>query len=336
MGPSKDNVRSAILAERVFDGRGWLEGTAVLIEGGLVQGLCRWGDVPAGIQQQRLPAGMFLAPGFVDLQVNGGGGVMLNDHPSAETLRDIARAHRRLGTTALLATLITDEPEKIAAAIAAARVIAERDGMLGLHLEGPYINPARAGVHRRDYIARADMGDLEWLSALGQVGHSLVTLAPECVPEGFIRGLVDSGIRVSLGHSEATAGTVMRAVEEGATGVTHLFNAMPALQSRAPGLVGVALSEPRLIAGLIVDGIHVDPVTVRAAFAAKGPDAIAFVSDAMPTVGSRMKAFNLMTPARFLGVENERGQLNARARADVLAMTDDLRVTACWVGGMLP
>jgi N-acetylglucosamine-6-phosphate deacetylase len=383
MGPPKDNVQKAILAERVFDGLCWLEDTAVLTEGGRVQGLSRWGDVPAGVRQQRLPAGIFLAPGFIDLQVNGGGGVLLNDRPSAETIRDIARAHRRLGTTALLPTLITDKPEKIAAAITAVSEIAGSDGVLGLHLEGPFINPVRAGVHRRDCIAHADMRDLERLSALGQAGHSLVTLAPECAPEGMIRSLVQSGVRVSLGHSEATAEIVMRAVEEGATGITHLFNAMPALHSRAPGLVGVALSEPRLIAGLIVDGIHVDPVTVRAAFAAKGPDAIALVSDAMPTVGSKMKTFNLMgraitlgdgrlttsdgtlagahldmasavrnavnlcgiplenalqaatlTPARFLGVEDECGQLVANARADFLALTDELRVVACWVGGV--
>ncbi len=200
---------------------------------------------------------------------------------------------------------------------------------------------------------------------------------------GFIRGLVDCGIRVSAGHSEASAEIVLRATEEGMTGVTHLFNAMPAFQGRAPGLVGAALAERRLIAGLIVDGIHVDPVSVRAAFAAKGPDCIALVTDAMPTVGAESHAFQLTgrsislregrlvteegtlagahldmasavrnavtlcgiplddalrsashTPARFLGLAGERGALIPNARADLVALTNELRVIACWADGV--
>jgi len=148
------------------------------------------------------------------------------------------------------------------------------------------------------------MCDLEWLRELGHAGRSLITLAPECVPAGFIRALVECGIRASAGHSEASAEIVMRALDEGMTGVTHLFNAMPPLQGRAPGLVGATLAEPRLIAGLIVDGIHVDPVSVRAAFAAKGADGIALVTDAMPTVGASMETFQLMS--RTISLRNGR------------------------------
>ncbi|HKO71593.1 MAG TPA: N-acetylglucosamine-6-phosphate deacetylase, partial [Bradyrhizobium sp.] len=192
----------------------------------------------------------------------------------------------------LLPTLITDTPEQMGSAITAARTAAGADGILGVHLEGPYLSPARPGVHRKEHIRRAEMRDLEPLRDLP--GGSLVTLAPECVPDGFVRALTASGVRVSVGHSEASAARVLQAADEGLTGVTHLYNAMPPLMGRAPGILGAALSEPRLIAGLIVDGIHVDAISVRAAFAAKGAEGIALVSDAMPTIGSELTHFELM------------------------------------------
>jgi len=225
-------------------------------------------------------------------------------------------------------------------------------------------------------------GDLEDLCALAGAGRSLVTLAPECVPAGFVSKLAAAGVRVSIGHSEAPAAVVLQAVADGATGVTHLFNAMPPLSAREPGIVGAALAERRLTAGLIVDGIHVDPVSVRAAFAAKGCERIALITDAMPTVGASLDRFELMgrtitladgrlttdsgtlagahldmatavrnavtlaqlpledalraaslTPAQFLGLEHERGALVPGARADLVALTDDVRVVATWVGG---
>ena len=374
--------RQAILADRVFDGSGWLAGAAVLIEQGRVRGLASWGEVPADWPQRQLPPGAILAPGFIDLQVNGGGGVLLNDDPSPEAMLAIARAHRRFGTTGCLPTLITDTREQTQAAIAAARTAAGRDGVLGVHLEGPFISPARPGVHRPDRIAQAAMDDLTWVAELGGAGVSLVTLAPECVPPGFVRGLVEAGVRVSVGHSEASADVLLRAIGEGLTGVTHLFNAMPPLAGRAPGIIGTALAEPRLTAGLIVDGIHVDPISVRAAYAAKGADGIALVTDAMPSVGAAADRFELMgrtikleggrltaengtlagahldmasavcnavnlaripledalraaslTPARFLGLADERGALNPGTRADLVALAPDLTVIATWIAG---
>jgi N-acetylglucosamine-6-phosphate deacetylase len=209
-------------------------------------------------------------------------------------MRAIARAHRPFGTTALLPTLITDTREKTVAAIAAAQEAFGSHGLLGLHLEGPFLNPKRAGVHRQQYIAQATMRDLNWLLALADAGHSMVTLAPECVPADFIRALVSRGIRVCAGHSEAGTDVMQNAMAEGLSGVTHLFNAMPPFAGRTPGIVGTALSDPRLTAGIIIDGLHVDPVSVRAAFAAKGPDRIALVTDAMPTVGATTKQFDLL------------------------------------------
>ncbi|MGH6889830.1 MAG: N-acetylglucosamine-6-phosphate deacetylase [Rhizomicrobium sp.] len=297
---SKDNEIAAVCAERIFDGRRWHDDAAVLLGGPRIRGLVATSEIPRGCPTRRVPDGAFLCSGFIDLQVNGGGGVLLNDDPSPEAMRAIARAHRRFGSTALLPTLISDTRETAKAAIASARAMAGRDGVVGLHLEGPFLNPSRAGVHDRARIVRAEMSDLEWLRALGEAGHSMITLAPECVPEGFIHGLVEAGIRVAAGHSEASAGIVSRAMAEGLSGVTHLFNAMPPFQGRAPGLVGTAFAERGLTAGIIVDCLHVDPLSVRAAFGAKGAGGIALVTDAMPTVGSDLVEFELTGRKIFL------------------------------------
>jgi len=248
------------------------------------------GDWPT----EAMPPGTVLAPGFIDLQVNGGGGVLLNDEPTPDAMRAIARAHRRYGTTSCLPTLISDTRAKATAAIAAAKLLDGSHGILGLHLEGPFISRSRTGIHRADRIRSATMDDLDWLSGLSTVGSSMVTLAPECVPAGFVKTLATSGIRVSVGHSEASADTLITAIDEGLSGVTHLFNAMPAMKAREPGIVGVALTDGRLTAGIIVDGIHVDPLVVRAAFSAKNASNIALVSDAMPTVGTEQDHFELM------------------------------------------
>lgn len=372
----------AILADRVFDGRVWHRDTAVMVRDGCIVGLASPGEIPSDWTQSRVPAGGFVTAGFIDLQVNGGGGILLNDQPTADGMRAIARAHRRYGTTTCLPTMITDTRDQMRSAIAAARSVAGRDGVLGLHLEGPFISPQRPGVHRPDRIVQPRAGDLEQLCELAAAGHSLVTLAPECVPAGFVMTLASAGVRISIGHSEASAAIVAQAVAEGATGITHLFNAMPPLSAREPGIVGTALSEPRLTAGLIVDGIHVDPVSVRTAFAAKGAERIALVTDAMPTVGASLDHFDLvgraiklvdgrltteegtlagahldmasavrnavrlakvpledalraasLTPAQFLGIENERGAIVPGARADLVALTDRLTVAATWIDG---
>jgi N-acetylglucosamine-6-phosphate deacetylase len=311
----------AILADRIFDGRRWHDRAAVLVENGRIRGIAGAAEVPGGWPQRRLTAGTLLAPGFIDLQVNGGGGLLLNDSPTAETMLAIARAHRRYGTTACLPTMITDTREQMRTAIAAASGAVGRDGVLGVHLEGPFISPARAGIHRKDLIAEASDSDLDWLLELAGIGRSIVTLAPECVPAGFVKRLAEAGIRISLGHSEANAETVSRAADDGLTGLTHLFNAMPAMAARAPGPVGVALADRRLTASLIVDGLHVDPIAVRAAFAAKGADRIALVTDAMPTVGADKAQFALMGRAISLAdgrLVDEAGTL-AGAHLDMAA-----------------
>jgi N-acetylglucosamine-6-phosphate deacetylase len=284
----------AISADRIFDGYRWHNDSVIFIDRGIVRCVAPRDQSVADWPIEVMRPGTMLAPGFIDLQVNGGGGVLLNDDPTPDAMRAIARAHRRYGTTSCLPTLISDTRAKANAAIAAAKSLVGIDGILGLHLEGPFISPSRPGIHRSDRILMAKPDDLDWLGELSAVGSSMVTLAPECVPAGFVEALASSGIRVSVGHSEASSDALISAIGEGLSGVTHLFNAMPAMSAREPGIIGVALTEERLTAGIILDGMHVDPVVVRAAFAAKGRSNIALVSDAMPTVGSDQDHFELM------------------------------------------
>jgi N-acetylglucosamine-6-phosphate deacetylase len=284
----------AISADRIFDGYRWHNDALILIADGIVQSITPRDERARRWSTEVMPPGTILAPGFIDLQVNGGGGILLNDQPTPDAMRAIAQAHRRYGTTGCLPTLISDTRAKATAAIAAAKSLAGRDGILGLHLEGPFISPRRPGIHRGERIAAATMEDLDWLGELSAVGSSMVTLAPECVPAKFVKTLATNGIRCSAGHSEASAGTLRAAIDEGLSGVTHLFNAMPAMTAREPGIVGVALTDERLTVGIIVDGIHVDPIVVRAAFSAKNRNNLALVSDAMPTVGTDRDHFELM------------------------------------------
>src|SRR5258707_4037157 len=247
---------SAISADRIFDGQGWHDNALIVIDRGMVQRIAprdqSAGEWPIDV----MPPGTLLAPGFIDLQVNGGGGILLNDDPTPEAMRAIARAHRRYGTTSCLPTLISDTRAKAVAAIAAAKSLDGTEGILGLHLEGPFISRARPGIHRPDRILSATTDDLDWLGELSAVGSSMVTLAPECIPAGFVKTLAASGIRVSAGHSEADADTLRRAVDDGLSGVTHLFNAMPPLTARQPRIVGVALADQRLTAGVILDSLQ--------------------------------------------------------------------------------
>ncbi len=284
-------VRHAVAADTIFDGAALHRNAAVLIDGDRIAGVAPRGDLPADIVVRALPAGAWLAPGLIDLQVNGGGDVLFNDSPTAEGIRAIVAAHRQLGTTALLPTLITDTPDKMHAAIDAVAATVDREpGVLGIHLEGPFLSPEKPGVHDIHLIRQPTPDDVEWLTGRRK-GAMLVTLAPERVPGGLIEKLGSSGARVSLGHSNATYEQTRAAMAQGLTGFTHLFNAMPPLLSRQPGPVAAALESPDAWYGLIADGIHVDPVMLRLALRGAGHPML--VSDAMPPVGGRQTTFRL-------------------------------------------
>ena len=286
--------RSLFTGAVLFDGEAFLDGQAVLVEDGGVVALCPVSEAVAADTIIELNGGV-LAPGFIDAQVNGGGGVLFNKTPTADGVRAITNAHRSFGVTAMLPTLITDTPEKIRTAAAAVKdaMATGCPGCLGIHLEGPFISPARKGAHKGDYIRMMGDADVEFLLGL-DIDTVLVTVAPDVVPPEQIRRLSDAGIIVSLGHSDATYDEVARAVDAGARGVTHLFNAMSPLSHRAPGMVGAALEFGELWCGIIADGHHVDAAALRVALRAKrGPGRLFLVSDAMSTVGDAGDVFEL-------------------------------------------
>ncbi|WP_349985508.1 N-acetylglucosamine-6-phosphate deacetylase [Stenotrophomonas sp. WHRI 8082] len=231
--------------------------------------------------------GGWLLPGFIDVQVNGGGGALFNNTPDVATLRTIAAAHRRFGTTAMLPTLISDDLEVMRAAIAATHdAIAQAvPGVLGIHLEGPYIAPARKGTHDASKFRVPDADEIALAASLDN-GVTLLTLAPERVPLETIRALVERGVIVAAGHTAASYEEVRAGLDAGIRGFTHLYNAMSPLQGREPGAVGAALEDRDSWVGIIVDGVHVHPGSLRVALAAKPRGRLLLVTDAMPPVGA--------------------------------------------------
>ncbi|MES2442126.1 MAG: N-acetylglucosamine-6-phosphate deacetylase [Pseudomonadota bacterium] len=238
--------------------------------------------------------GGWLVPGFIDTQVNGGGGVLFNDDISVAGIAAIGAAHAGFGTTAFLPTLISDTPAHIAAALDAAdaAIAAGVPGVVGVHIEGPFINTAKRGIHEADRIRSIDAALVELLCRPRR-GRVVLTVAPERVEPGYIRTLTTSGVVVCAGHSNATYDQVRAAMDAGMTGFTHLFNAMSPLTHRAPGVVGAALDSPDAWCGLIVDNAHLHPATVRIAIRAKGLDRVMLVTDAMPSVGTAQTGFVL-------------------------------------------
>jgi N-acetylglucosamine-6-phosphate deacetylase len=291
MDPSPPPASFTIAAPQLFDGTALRGPALVTVSAGLIESV-RFADAapPGAIA---LPAGTILAPGFVDVQVNGGGGVLLNDQPTEAGVRRIVEAHRRHGTTGCLPTLITDGADVLERLAANAQASLQIPGVLGFHLEGPALNKRRKGIHLESEIRAPDARDLAAMKRFGSCGRSMVTLAPECVPPSLIDELIAAGLRVSAGHSDATATQMKEAVDRGVTALTHLFNAMSQLTAREPGVVGAALDDERVFAGVICDGLHVDAASLRIAFRCKGRDRLMLVTDAMPLVGTDQRDFRL-------------------------------------------
>ncbi len=282
----------ALVGARIFDGAQMRDGCAVVVDGGHVREICEIEKLPAGIERREI-AGT-LAPGFIDVQVNGGGGVLFNDQPTVEGIRTIGAAHRRFGTTGFLPTLISDTRERMAAAIEAVRagIAAGVPGLLGIHIEGPFLNPARKGVHDPKFMRPIEDEDIRIMTSLG-VGRTLVTLAPEMVPMQAIARLSEAGVIVSAGHTEADFETLQEAHRNGLRGYTHLYNAMPPLQGRVPGPVGAALDDGETWCGIIADLHHVSASALRIALRAKGAERFMLITDAMSTVGTDITSFDL-------------------------------------------
>lgn len=281
---------------RIFDGQRFHERSALLIEDGKILRLVQSKDaLPEEVQISELEGGI-LSPGFIDAQVNGGGGVMLNDGPSPESMIRIAAGHRPYGTTSLLPTLITDTGEVTAQAMAAAaEAVKSGQGVAGLHLEGPHLAPSKKGAHLAQLMRPVDTGDIKAMIATAQqIGCLLVTIAAEQITPDQVRELADNGVIVSIGHSDSSFEAAMVRFDAGARGVTHLFNAMSQFGHRSPNLVGAALDHPNVWGGIIADGHHVEPAALRVALRAKrGQGRLFFVTDAMSLVGSGRDTFQL-------------------------------------------
>ena len=376
---------TALVNGRILTDAGFLEGQAVLLENEKIVAVVSDSDPRVRAARIHDLRGGALVPGFIDTQVNGGGGVLFNDEPTVEATRRIAQAHRRFGTTGLLPTLISDDVDVMHRAIAAVdEAIAQNvPGILGIHLEGPYLAPARKGVHDPAKFRVPDVRDVELASSLRQ-GKTLLTVAPERISIEVLDGLVARGVIVAAGHTAASYAEVRAALEHGLRGFTHLFNAMSPLTGREPGAVGAALEDRSSWCGVIVDGHHVHAGALRVALAAKPRGKIFLVTDAMPPVGSDSATFSISGttatvkdgllatpqgtlagsvldmaqavrnsvewlgvtldeaarmastyPAQFIGLGASHGRIAAGYAADLVALDDELRVRATWIGGQM-
>lgn len=378
------NAPLALVNGRVLTADGLAEGVAVLLDGGRIIAVTDDRDPRLRNVPRHDLRGHVLAPGFIDCQVNGGGGVLFNAAPSVETIARIGRAHRRFGTTGFLPTLISDRPDVMREAIAAVGQARAQGvpGVLGIHLEGPYLAPARRGVHDAAHFSQPGSGDVDWLAAL-PTGRTVLTLAPEQIDADVLRALVARGVIVCAGHTAASYDQMRAALALGVRGFTHLFNAMTPLQGREPGAVGAALEDRDSWCGIIVDGHHVHAASLRVALAAKPRGKLMLVTDAMPPVGADTATFTLngqtvhcadgrctdpagtlagscldmaaavrnsvaglgielaealrmasTYPARFLGIEHERGAIVAGLAADLVELDDALVVRGTWIDGV--
>lgn len=362
---------------------GTIDRGSLLVEDGRVAAMNPTGGEWRHVERVDLRGG-YLLPGFIDTQVNGGGGVLFNSHTTADGIAAIGAAHAAFGTTAFLPTLISDDLEVVDSAMRAVESAIEQGipGVLGIHLEGPFLATTRKGIHDSTKFRRIDADAVRLLSSLRH-GRALITVAPEQVSAEDIATLVANGVIVAAGHTDADYPTMRRALDAGITGFTHLFNAMSPFGHRQPGVAGAALEDQTSYCGIIVDGVHVDPAALRIALRARPKDRFMLATDAMPTVGSASDTFmlgdqpivarglacygqdgtlagsnldmatalaNAVTllgvtvaeasfmaagaPARFLGVQKDRGSIEVGKRADFAWLDHDLRLMGTWSAGL--
>jgi N-acetylglucosamine-6-phosphate deacetylase len=290
---TQSTVKYALKTNRLFDGEQWLEQHCVVIENGLVSQLLPNNQLSTAIETTTVNVGT-VAPGFIDLQVNGGGGVMLSDKPCRESVDIMTAAHRLGGTTSMMPTALSETIDNQNACVTAVRMAREQGnhGVLGIHLEGPFFDSEKRGAHAANMIRTLTEDDIAWLGSLTDL-RLIVTLAPEHTQPGQIQSLTAAGIHVFAGHTNANYEQLSAAAQQGLRGITHLFNAMSPLTGREPGAVGAALDNDQLWVGVIADNHHVHPVNIRLAQKIKPRGKLFLVTDAMATVGCADKTFEM-------------------------------------------
>ena len=296
-------MSQAFLNGPILTPQGFVSGRALLVEGAYIEDVVAASDPRISTAKRVDLHGRLLLPGFIDTQVNGGGGVLFNDSPEVAGVRTIGAAHSRFGTTGFLPTLISDDVETLARAIRAvdAAIASGVPGVLGIHIEGPFVSKARRGVHDPSHIRQPDVDFVALLRTLTH-GVKLLTLAPEVTTPELLARLAAAGVVLAAGHTNATYAEIEIARRNGLRGFTHLFNAMSQLTAREPGAVGAALSDEDTYCGLIVDGKHVDPTVLRLALKVKRHDRFMLVTDAMSPVGTGERSFSLQ--GRTIRVED--------------------------------
>lgn len=328
-------MKQALVGARIFTGEEFLENQALIINGDAIEAVVPASDLSPDFVRVELSGGV-LAPGFIDLQVNGGGGAFFTNNTSVDAIQTMLDGHRPTGTTSFLPTLISDTREVHQAGVRAVAdaVGAGIKGVLGVHVEGPFFDMARRGAHNERYIRKMEQADIDWLVASVKAQHEfkvMLTLAPEHADAGQIKQLTSAGVVVCAGHTDGHYDDVVAALKEGLTGFTHLYNAMRPTTGREPGVVGAALEDTNSWCGIIIDTYHVHAASARIAYAAKPKGKMYLVTDAMSTVGSPEKSFQIYGETIY---EKDGCLVNAEGRlaGSAIGMIDAVRLNTHWVG----
>lgn len=328
-------MKQALVGARIFTGEEFLDDYALVLAGEKIDALLPRAQLDSSIPQTLLVGGV-LAAGFIDLQVNGGGGAFFTNDTSVSAIQTILDGHRPTGTTSLLPTLISDTREVHQAGVKAVAdaVAAGMKGVLGVHVEGPFFDMARRGAHNERYIRAMEQADIDWLVASVKAQHDfkvMLTLAPEHAAPGQIKQLTSAGVVICAGHTDAHYESVVNALKEGLSGFTHLYNAMRPTTGREPGVVGAALEDANSWCGIIIDTYHVHAASARIAYSAKPKGKMYLVTDAMSTVGSPEKSFQIYGETIY---EKDGCLVNAEGRlaGSAIGMIDAVRLNTTWVG----
>lgn len=328
-------MKQALVGARIFTGEIFLDNHAVIIADEKIAALVPVAELDESIPQILLDGGV-IAPGFIDLQVNGGGGAFFTNDTSVSAIQTMLDGHRPTGTTSLLPTLISDTLAVHQAGVKAVAdaVAAGIKGVLGVHVEGPFFDMARRGAHNERYIRKMEQVDIDWLVASVKAQHEfkvMLTLAPEHADVGQIKQLTSAGVVVCAGHTDGHYDDVVAALNEGLSGFTHLYNAMRPTTGREPGVVGAALEDKNSWCGIIIDTYHVHAASARIAYAAKPKGKMYLVTDAMSTVGSPEKSFQIYGETIY---EKDGCLVNAEGKlaGSAIGMIDAVRLNTEWVG----